>query len=107
MTDRGKTSEVAIESDDLASLLDRDRAEYRVRQQITGGISLLAQPAQDLEMPWAWAGRQVVRLGAGRGDERESLVARGRHREDPSIRRQTQERPPHDSRDGELVVTGE
>jgi hypothetical protein len=49
--DGGESSEVAVERGHGAPVLEGDRSDHRIGNEITGGVPLVADPAEQLEVP--------------------------------------------------------
>ena len=72
-------------------MLERDRPEHCIRNEVAGGVALGTQPLQQSQVAGTWAGRKEMRLRADRLDERKGIDPRGRDYEDPPIRREPEE----------------
>ena len=107
MAHRTEPGEITVEGGHLASVLEGDGTEHGVGNQVARCVRLGAESAQQGQMTRPGAGEQVMRLRANRVHKRERRRSRGGNREDPTIRRESQERPPHQRGDGERLIAGE
>jgi len=85
VADGGEAGEVAVECGDGGAVLDGDRSEYGVGDEVSGGVALVAQATEDREVSRTGGHGEVARLRNDGVDEGEDIRAWAGYLEDSAV----------------------